>query len=192
MNSLVEQRRQKDAFFKTNPYSPLLPEQQARFDHLTYYEPDPALEFDLTPEEFAEKDNIRMQTSTGDTRYYQRWGKVRFQVDGQDAELTLFYAPGDSTFFVPFMDATSGKETYGAGRYLDLERSPDGRVHVDFNEAYNPYCAYNEPLALAAAAGREPRVWSCPIPPKENRLKVPIRAGEKKPEGDWFEPEHES
>src|SRR5882672_738297 len=101
MDHLVEQRRQKDAFFKTSPYSPLQPEQQAAFDHLSYFEPNPALSFDLAPEEFAEKANIRMQTSTGDTRYYQRWGRITFQVEGQDAELTLYHAPGDSSFFVP-------------------------------------------------------------------------------------------
>ncbi len=178
MDRLIAQRQQKDEFFKNSPYSPLLPEQQAKFDHLSYYDPMPALSFDLTPEEFAEKVNIQMQTSTGDTRYYQRWGKITFLVNGQETSLTLYYSPGDSSFFVPFMDATRGKETYGAGRYVEIERLPNGRVHVDFNEAYNPYCAYNAQ-------------WSCPIPPKENRLTVPIRAGEKQPEGDWAEPEHE-
>jgi uncharacterized protein len=162
-----------------------------RFDQLVYYDPNPDLVFDLVPEEFAEKANIRMQTSTGDTRYYQRWGTIRFSVDGHHAELTLYLSPGNDGFFVPVMDTTSGKETYGAGRYLDFERRADGRVHLDFNQAYNPYCAYNEPQSLAVASGREPREWSCPIPPKENRLTGPIRAGQKKPEGDWFEPEHE-
>jgi uncharacterized protein (DUF1684 family) len=81
------------------------------------------------------------------------------------------------------MDATSGTETYDAGRYVEAERLPNGKVLLDFNAAYNPYCAYNEPPSLSV--GHEPHVWSCPIPPKENRLKVPIRAGEKKPIGEW-------
>ena len=82
------------------------------------------------------------------------------------------YASEDmDELFVPFRDATSGKETYGAGRYLEVESpGPDGRVRVDFNAAYNPYCAYNPD-------------WSCPIPPGENWLSVPIRAGEKTFEG---------
>ena len=68
--------------------------------------------------------------------------------------------------FLPFADATSGVETYGAGRYLEPEALPDGRMSVDFNYAYNPYCAYNER-------------WSCPITPAENRIDVPIRGGER-------------
>ena len=67
-------------------------------------------------------------------------------------------------FFLPFADATSGKETYGSGRYLEVHEFRDGRVLADFNYAYSPYCAYND-------------IWSCPITPFENRLPVPIRAG---------------
>jgi uncharacterized protein (DUF1684 family) len=72
--------------------------------------------------------------------------------------------------FVPFTDATTGQETYGAGRYLDLDRTSTGIYVVDFNTAYNPYCAYNP-------------TYDCPVPPKDNRLPVPIRAGEKTPRG---------
>ena len=79
-------------------------------------------------------------------------------------------------FFLPFADALAGKETYGASRYLEPEQLPNGRVLVDFNYAYNPYCVYNE-------------LFSCPLTPIENRLKVPIRAGEKLPEEDWLERE---
>ena len=69
-------------------------------------------------------------------------------------------------YFLPFADALAGTETYGAGRYLDPEAIGDGRFLLDFNLAYNPYCAYNEQ-------------WSCPITPRDNRLAVPIRAGER-------------
>src|SRR5262249_32956876 len=75
---IVSHRQQKDQFFKTSPYSPLTPEQQMKFDRLSYYDPNPALVFDVEPEVFAEKNNIRMQTSTGDVRDYQRWGKIKF------------------------------------------------------------------------------------------------------------------
>ena len=77
-------------------------------------------------------------------------------------------APLDAHYFtfIPFVDAQAGKETYGAGRYLDPEVLPDGRLVLDFNLAYNPYCAYNER-------------YSCPIPPAENRLEAVIQAGEK-------------
>jgi uncharacterized protein len=172
INDLIAQRQQKDRFFKSNPYSPLSPQQQQQFDHLAYFDPNPTLAFELVPEEFAEKKNILMQTSTGDTRYYVRWGKVKFQMDGEDVELTLFYMPGQAQFFVPFIDATSGNETYGAGRYIDVDRLPDGTVRIDFNLAYSPYCAYSPD-------------WNCPMPPQENCLKVAIRAGEKQPTGEW-------
>lgn len=190
--SLIVQRQEKDSFFKNSPYSPLQAEQQALFNGLQYYEPNPALRFELTPEPYADQAHVQMQTSTGDMRSYMRWGKVTFTVEGQETALTLYFAPGQAAFFVPFMDATSNTETYGAGRYLEAERLPGGKVLVDFNIAYSPYCAYNEPPELAEKAGHDAVTWSCPIPPKENRLKVAIRAGEKKPIGDWVIQEDEA
>jgi uncharacterized protein (DUF1684 family) len=85
-------------------------------------------------------------------------------VDGQEAELTIYET--EQGYFLPFVDSLAGTETYPAGRYLDPEPLTGNRFLVDFNLAYNPYCAYNE-------------AWSCPLTPFENRLKVPIRAGEK-------------
>jgi hypothetical protein len=82
------------------------------------------------------------------------------------ATLQVYQDPEGGDFFLPFVDATAPEETYGAGRYLDVEAPRDGKFLIDFNYAYNPYCAYNDK-------------WSCPIPPKENRLKVQIEAGEK-------------
>jgi uncharacterized protein len=188
---LIVQRQQKDQFFKSHPQSPLTPEQRALFTSLPYYPPNPALDLTLEIEPFEQKTNLKLLTTTGETRYYVRWGKIRFEVEGEAAELTLFHTPGSAEFFVPFMDATSGTETYDSGRYLEAARLPDGRVHIDFNTAYSPYCAFNEPPALAASAGRDPRSWSCPIPPKENRLTVALRAGEKKPTGEWVISDHE-
>ncbi len=171
-SQLLAHRSEKDRFFKTHPDSPLGPQQQARFGGLNYYDPNPVLAFELTPEIFADQLDVTMQTSTGETRHYRRWGRVHFQVEGQNAELTLFRTPGDEQLFIPFTDSTSRAETYGAGRYLEAELLPNGKVRLDFNEAYNPYCAYSP-------------TWSCPIPPGENRLKVPIRAGEKNPSDEW-------
>lgn len=169
---LEDFRHSKDDFFRTSRQSPLLPDQQASFGGLSYYAYNPDLIFELVPEEFARKASIRMQTSTGDVRSFVQWGKVIFSVEGQEASLVLYATPGEPGFFVPFMDATTGEETYGAGRYLDIEARPGGKIHLDFNLAYNPWCAYSP-------------YFSCPLPPAENRLKVPIRAGEKKPEGEW-------
>ncbi len=163
----IEQfRMMKDRFFKSDPYSPLLPEQKIEFKGLSYFEENPALDLKLKLEPLEVQDPIEMQTSTGDVQEYIRWGKIAFKVGDQPAELTIYLSPGGHGYFLPFMDATSGQETYGAGRYLDVEPNPDGTMQVNFNLAYNPYCAYNDQ-------------WSCPLVPAENRLKVRIEAGEK-------------
>ena len=164
MTELDEFRAQKDQFFKTHPQSPLTPEQQQSFQGLHYFPENGALRLVVPVEAFADQEAIVMQTSTGDVREYIRYGRLQFSVDRQPVELTL-YSDGE-TYFLPFADALAGAETYGAGRYLEPEPVGDGQFVVDFNLAYNPYCAYNED-------------YSCPIPPAENRLKVPIRAGEK-------------
>ncbi len=163
MDDLERFRREKDDFFRTNPASPLTAGQRQSFAGLRYFPSNQGLRLTLEVEEFPVQNTVQMQTTTGDVQSYERFGRVRFEVDGQEAALTLYH--NEYGFFLPFADSLAGKETYGAGRYLEPEPLPDRRVLVDFNLAYNPYCAYNEH-------------WSCPITPAENRLKVPIRAGE--------------
>jgi uncharacterized protein (DUF1684 family) len=164
MNELEEFRRQKDDYFKSGPGSPLTPEQQRAFTGLLYFPPDPALDLVLPGKPFEQQPSLQMQTTTGDVQSYERMARVHFEVEGEPAEVTVF--SNENGLFLPFADSLAGEETYGAGRYLEPELLPDGRFHIDFNLAYNPYCAYNAR-------------WSCPITPGENRLKVPIRAGEK-------------
>ena len=164
MPALDEFRRDKNHYYQTDRHSPLTPEQKRTFQGLAYFPENPDLVLELQIEEFQQKDEIRMQTSTGDVQVYQRFGRLHFTVEGQPAELVLYQS--EDGYFLPFVDVLANRETYGAGRYLEPEPSGDGRFTVDFNYAYNPYCAYNE-------------LWSCPITPFENRLKVPIRAGEK-------------
>lgn len=164
MTELEQFRKSKDQFFKHHGQSPLTPEQRHTFTGLNYFPENPSLDLTVAVEPIDPQDTIIMQTSTGDEQSYQRYGKFHFQVDGQDAELTLY--ANHHGYFLPFVDSLRGEETYGAGRYLEPEELPDGRFRIDFNLAYNPYCAYNEN-------------WSCPLTPFENRLKVPIRAGEK-------------
>ncbi len=164
MTDLEEFRQEKDAFFRSHPQSPLMPEQKREFKGLSYFPENPALRLEVKVVEFNPKETVQMQTSTGNEQTYQKYGKFKFVVDGQEAELTLYAGPHG--FFLPFADALAGSETYGAGRYLEPEPLGGGKFRVDFNLAYNPYCAYNE-------------MWSCPLTPRENRLKVPIRAGEK-------------
>jgi hypothetical protein len=164
MNELKEIRKQKDQFMHVHPQSPLTPEQKSTFSGLNYFDEDASLRLEVAVEPFEEQAEIVMQTSTGGTQTYRRYGRFQFEVAGEKAELTLFASPHG--FFLPFVDSQAGTETYGAGRYLDPEPNEDGNFLIDFNDAYNPYCAYNE-------------MWTCPIPPAENRLALPIMAGEK-------------
>lgn len=164
MSRLQEFRASKDDFFASHPQSPLTFEQKQSFHGLDYYDENPDLQLEVDVKKFSEQKQVEIQTSTGQTQTYTRYGMFRFNVDGQDAELTLYAS--SHGFFLPFADSSAGEETYPAGRYLEPDPLPGDRFLVDFNLAYNPYCAYNE-------------MWSCPLTPPENRLKVPIRAGEK-------------
>jgi len=163
---LNEFRREKDAFFRTDPMSPVPPGERQSFAGLAYYEPAAALSFDVIPEPFDEIEPVVLQTSDGDTRAYDRWAHLTFEVDGRSVGLTVYRDPDTGGLFLPFRDATSGTETYGAGRYLELPVLEDGSIRLDFNYAYHPFCAYSPQ-------------YSCPIPPIENTLTVPIRAGER-------------
>ena len=169
VSELTDFRADKDAFFRDHPSSPLTDTQRIAFEGLSYFDEDPrsVVRTSLETEGVDLDETIEMQTTTGGTQTYRRAGVARFDIDGAPAQVTLFASADMPELFLPFRDATSGRETYGAGRYLEVEPpGPDGVVEIDFNVAYNPYCAYNPE-------------WSCPIPPGENWLAVPIRAGER-------------
>jgi uncharacterized protein len=168
--ALLAARQQKDDFFKRHPQSPLTPEQQEKFNGLSYFDPNPDLEFVIDVQPFAEKTPVKIQTSTGDIRTYTRYGEFRFNVDGEEQRLTIYETPHG--YFLPFVDSNADGDTYGAGRYIDPEMHEDGKFQIDFILAYNPTCVYGDG-------------WSCPITPAENRLKVAIKAGEKMPSGEW-------
>jgi uncharacterized protein (DUF1684 family) len=163
MSNLKEFRKRKDEFFANDQQSPLTREQKRVFKGLKYFPGAPELDLVVEVERIEEDDEVHMQTSTGDVQSYRRYGKFRFPLDGGKAELTIF-SDGNG-FFLPFVDSLAGEQTYPAGRYLEPEPLANGKFKIDFNMAYNPYCAYND-------------MWSCPLTPAENRLKVPIRAGE--------------
>lgn len=164
MNEYLHFRAEKDEFFEFDPHSPLTDEQQADFEGLQYFPVDESLRFEIEIEPFSEQKEMLMQTTTGDVRTFTRYGLAHFAVEGEQASLTVY--ANEHGYFIPFVDAQAGVETYGAGRYLDPAVTEDGKLILDFNLAYNPYCAYNE-------------YYSCPLPPAENRLKVAIKAGEK-------------
>jgi uncharacterized protein (DUF1684 family) len=170
-------RAEKDAFFKTSANSPVPPEERAAFEGLPYYPVNVDLVFEglgLEPYEGDEPANFEIPTSDNRLRPARRAGTFSFEVDGLPVRLTGYEIEGsqgdDGSVFLPFLDATSGKETYGAGRYLDLEPDEDGTYAIDFNLAYHPSCVYS------------PR-FSCPLTPAENRLPVRIEAGERLAEG---------
>ncbi len=165
MSDLDTFRAAKDRFFMEHPESPLTAEQRDTFTGLRYFPEDPALRLMLPVEPVEGEPTLVMQTLIGESRTYRRVGRLRFTIDGQDAALTLF-ADEAGGLFLPFADALAGSETYGAERYVEPESLDDGRVRIDFNLAYNPYCAYNDD-------------WSCPLTPFANRLQIAIRAGER-------------
>ena len=169
---LVDFRNQIDDFMGHHPQSPLDADPGHEFNGLNYYDENESLVLDGEVKRFANDEPlIEMETSTGSRQLYRRWGRFDFEVDGTKTGITIYSDPHGHDFFMPFRDSTSGSETYGAGRYMDnhrpgLTQLSDTRFVLDFNYAYNPYCAYNVN-------------FSCPLPPRENWLTIPIRAGEK-------------
>jgi len=166
MSALTDFRNTKDDFFKNDPQSPLDRVQRSAFSGLNYFPENPHLRFNVVLEKAEKPEHIIMTTSTGDEQEYIHVGQFRFSVNGEKAILQVYVSETDGSFFIPFVDATAPAETYGAGRYLEPEDLGDGQLRVDFNLAYNPYCAYNDN-------------WSCPLPPRGNRISVRIEAGEK-------------
>jgi uncharacterized protein len=166
-------RADKDEYFRSSPGSPIPAPERDEFDGLPYYAVDPSLRFDdLALQPYAGDEPVRFEipTSDGRLRPAERAGVFRFDLEGDERTLTAytFAGGGGESLFVPFLDTTSGTETYGAGRYMDIEPEDDGTYSLDFNLAYHPSCVY------------DPK-FSCPLTPPENRLSVPIRAGERLP-----------
>ncbi|MDH3426693.1 MAG: DUF1684 domain-containing protein [Acidimicrobiia bacterium] len=164
MDALAQHRADKDDYFKQSHDSPIPHEDRHDFSGLNYYDADPDLVLDLVVKE-SDGAELTIDTTDEQQRVYRRAATVEFEAGGQQNSLAL-YDTGHAGYFVPFRDETSGKDTYGAGRYLDVEPNDDGTVTIDFNYAYNPLCVYND-------------AYSCPLPPAENWLQIPIEAGEK-------------
>ena len=164
MEALAQHRADKDDYFTQSHDSPIPHEERHSFAGLSYYQPNSDLALTLQVKE-SDGAELTIETSDGQQRVYRRAATVEFEAGGKQNSLAL-YDTGHAGYFVPFRDATSGKATYGAGRYLEVEPNEDGTVTIDFNYAYNPLCVYNA-------------AYSCPLPPVENWLQIPIEAGEK-------------
>jgi uncharacterized protein (DUF1684 family) len=165
-------RERRDDLFRRHPQSPIPEKERTAFSGLDYFDYDPDLRV-TGKSRGTETAHFEIPTSGDETMGFTRVGETVFQLDGQELSLEMYWLDGyGGGLFVPFADATSGKETYGAGRYLldtikgsDLGSEGDLLI-LDFNFAYNPSCSY------------DPR-WVCPLAPPANRLQVPVRAGEK-------------
>lgn len=167
-------RANKDESFKSELDSPIPPDKKNTLLPLAYFPIDELYAVPATLEPSADRTRIEVPTSIGKIRQLERIGTLKFSLKGQPLRLTAFRdleSQDVNRLFVPFADQTSGAETYQAGRYMELDPTPTGIYVVDFNVAYNPYCYYSPE-------------YDCPFPPKENRLDVPIRAGEKMHKAD--------
>jgi uncharacterized protein (DUF1684 family) len=167
----VKERQERDKAFRSSPQSPIPPQERGRFRGLDYFPVNPLLRYKVRLNRYPVPERVRLATNTGEIRDGLRYGYFEFSVDGTVQRLQVYRMDdsrnsGPPELFIPFMDATTSKESYRAGRYLDLTENTSGVYNLDFNLAYNPYCAYGGD-------------YSCPIPPEENRLTVAIRAGEK-------------
>ena len=159
----------RDSLFRS-PASPLLPDSADVFDGLAYFDYAPAFAVPAALVPSLDRDTVRFPTTTGERRPFVSAGHLVFEADGVQRRLEAFetVGVGDPKLFVPFNDATNGRQTYGGGRYLDLALQPSGRYALDFNRAYQPYCVYDP-------------TYSCPLPPPENRLELAVTAGERYP-----------
>jgi uncharacterized protein (DUF1684 family) len=171
LEAVASERELKDEAFRRAPWSPIPAESRADFHGLAYWPVDPDMRVsDLELRAYDGSDPVRfaIPTSDGQLRPAERAGVFAFDLGGASRRLTAYRLADGSggALFVPFLDATSGTETYGAGRYLDVEPGPDGRYVLDFNLAYQPYCAYSP-------------WYSCPLTPEENRLGLRVEAGER-------------
>ncbi len=174
VEDLAIARDDRDAYFGTSAETPLLAEDREGFDGLDYWEPDPDYYLVGSVRFYAEPEELTLATTAGEFRPCQRIGWISGVIKDQAFKLQVYRlldvrpGPQSTGFFLPFTDNTSGTETYPAGRYLSIEGPPGGPYVVDFNTAYNPSCAYGEPSRFA-----------CPVTPPENRLQIPIEAGER-------------
>ena len=160
---------EKDQFMRLSPESPVPEAQRASFPPLPYFAVNDEYRVPAALNLIASSQVLEMSTSTGQRRKMRRVGSLAFTLKGQALTLTAFVEAQETDMrrlFVPFGDLTNGSETYQGGRYLDLDRTATGIYDLDFNRAYHPFCLFNSG-------------YDCPVPPRENRLAMPIRAGER-------------
>ena len=163
-------REKRDRFFKEDSQSPLKESDRKKFKGLIYYPIDLNYAMIGIIERYPTEPKpiyVNLPTSKGGEKKYVKYGRFRFKLEGKEYSLHIYRPLGGGELFLPFKDKTSGTETYSDGRYLYIEPLPGGKVLIDFNRAYNPFCQYLEK-------------YTCPLPPKENCLEIAIQVGEKR------------
>ena len=171
VNELADERAYKDQHFSESPESPVPKDKRSVLLPLPYFPIEPNYAVPAALKLSDDRPVFEMPTSTGTMRKMALVGVLEFTLQGGQRQLGAFVPEGTTqieSLFVPFADLTTGKDTYSAGRYLDIAPTRTGYYTIDFNRAYNPYCAYNA-------------TYECPYPPPSNRLEVGVRAGEKAP-----------
>lgn len=169
---ILEARQEKDRAYRLSEESPIPPESRAAFEGIEYYPYDPDLRFVVHLERYAEPVPFTIVSTRGEERPAVKVGYIRFDYGGKSNRLEVYSLrdlPAEhwDSLFLPFRDETTGVETYGAGRYVELANGVDDWYVLDFNTTYNPLCVY----------GRT--IYRCPSTPSENHLSVAIRAGER-------------
>jgi uncharacterized protein (DUF1684 family) len=168
LKTVYEWQKNKNAYFQDPNTSPLRPKEKKKFNGLDFFTPDSKYQVNAFFHESVTKDTIQMKTNTGSVTSEIRYGNLFFELNNRQYVLPVYREVGaeDDYVFLPFTDLTNGDLTYGGGRYLDFTFPLKETVLIDFNKAYNPYCAYN------------PK-YSCPLVPSVNHLDIAIIAGEK-------------
>ncbi len=166
MSDADDFRKEKDELFGTGVESPLTPEQKREFKGLKYYPEDQKYHVSAKLEKLEDREVINIKTSAGDTEPYKRYGTIKFNIMDKELTLNVYQSLDSDHLFLPFRDETNVNETYHDGRYVEVEEE-DGKIDLDFNYAYNPYCAYNDN-------------FRCPLTPEKNTLEIGIKVGEKR------------
>lgn len=164
-----EFRAEKDDFLASHNQSPIPPDEREGFDGLAYFDPDSAFRVTAKYSTVRDTEPVELETTQGPPAEYARAAVLGFDLDGDHHTLTAFHVEGEDTLFVPFTDATNGDATYDRGRYLDVDPgdAEDGDpIALDFNLAYNPFCAYSEN-------------FSCALAPGDNHVPVAVEVGER-------------
>ena len=167
---IEKERAEKDRFMRTSRESPFAKSIES-YSGLKYYPPDIRYRIIANLQPIQQKKTVILATNDGKEQRYIEYAYAEFKLDGVSNKLLILeiadMGPFRGKLFLAFGDETSAVETYGAGRYLDVTKTPGSTtIKLDFNLAYNPYCAYDNS-------------FSCPLPPRENILTIPIKAGEK-------------